>query len=119
MRYTSNYVHREDSSPCPICKKLIKPRGMGRHIQLMHADAQEAVKNQLSMLSEEPEAPKREIVSKAPRRVQKAMDPTATQLVLLGAAMYFLYRLAKIQAKTHTLSEGGKPTQRAGKIMLR
>jgi hypothetical protein len=71
------------------------------------------------MLSEAPEPPSEKVISSAPPKVKKAMDDDATGLVLLGAALYFLFRLSKIQAKhQNTLSEGKKLTRRNGKIML-
>ena len=119
MKYTSNYKHRNDTAPCHICGKQIKPRGMGRHVQLMHSDAQKEPIKQLSMLSEAPEPPKKEVVSNAPKNVKKAMDADASSLLLWGAAMYFLFRWAKIQSQhQNTLSEGKKLTRRRGKLMM-
>jgi hypothetical protein len=79
----------------------------------------QAASKQLSMLSEDPVPPNEKVVSNAPKKVKIAMDSDADALILWGAAMYFLFRWAKIQGKTpNTLSEGRKPTRRNGKIML-
>ena len=107
-----NYKHITDTKACPICGAQMKLRGMGSHMRLVHPNAPKSAPKQLSMLSEEPEPPKKEVVARAPKRGQKAMQPTATDVILLGAAMYFLYRLLKTKAKTHTLSEVEKLTQR-------
>ena len=122
MEIKSTYKHITTTKACPICGAQIKLRGIGSHMRLVHPNASKSVQSapkQLSMLSEGPEPPKKEVVARAPKRVQKAMEPSATDLILLSAAMYFLYRLLKTKAKPHTLSEVGKLTQRTGKIMLR
>ena len=117
-----NYKHVTDTKPCPICGAQIKLRGIGSHMRLVHPNASISVKaasKQLSMLSEDPEPPSEKVLSSAPKKVQKAMDDDATGLVLLGAALYFLFRLSKIQAKhPNTLSEGKKLTRMRGKLMM-
>ena len=122
MEIKSNYKHITTTKACPICGAQIKLRGIGSHMRLVHPNASISVKaasKQLSMLSEAPEPPSEKVISSAPKKVQKAMDADATGLVLLGAALYFLFRLSKIQAiERNTLSEGRKPTRRNGKIML-
>ena len=117
-----NYKHITDTKACPICGAQMKLRGMGSHMRLVHPNASIGVQSapkQLSMLSEDPAPPNEKIVSSAPKNVKRAMGEDADALILWGAAMYFLFRWAKIQAKTSsTLSEGRKPTRRNGKIML-
>jgi len=117
-----NYKHITDTKACPICGAQIKLRGMGSHMRLVHPNASisvQSVSKQISMLSEEPEPPNDKTVSNAPKNVKLALGPDADSLVLWGAAMYFLFRWAKIQGKTpNTLSKAYKPTRKPGKLMM-
>jgi len=116
-----NYKRVSETRPCPICGVEIKLRGIGSHMRLVHPNeiVPKVSSKQLSVLSEDIVAPPDNIVSNAPKKVKKAMDEDASALLLWGAAMYFLFRWAKIQAKTpNTLSEAYKPTRKRGKLMM-
>jgi len=119
MEIKSTYKHITTTKACPICGAQIKLRGIGSHMRLVHPNASKSAPKQLSMLSEEPEPPKEKVVSNAPKNVKKAMDEDASSLLLWGAAMYFLFRWAKIQSQhQNTLSEGKKLTRKRGKLMM-
>ena len=117
-----NYKRVSETRPCPICGAQIKLRGIGSHMRLVHPNASISIQSapkQLSMLSEDPEPPNEKVVSNAPKNVKKAMDADASSLLLWGAAMYFLFRWAKIQSQhQNTLSEGKKLTRQRGKLMM-
>ena len=63
------------SVPCPICNKLVIPRGMGGHMRLTHADfLNKQVSDAVKQLNE-PELPfEVESVSKATKRPSKPLS---------------------------------------------
>jgi hypothetical protein len=84
----------------------------------MHSNAQKEPIKQLSLLSEDPAPPDKKTLSNAPKQVRYAAMDGATEALLWGAAIYFLFKLmkntdeAKKRLLNSTLRELNKPKRK-------